>query len=248
LIVPMAGVAPFVVFMLLPFTIIAVSMPELVGRQYGGSKSIAITVTVTVVTMILAAVVYHFVLGFDIQAEGAKALKGMESATLEMSKQLWAKEDPQVMQAALKSLMDLTLRIFPALIIIWLSILTAVNLLVVKRLSSHLTRFPVIQAFSSFRNPDHLIWLLILSGFGMLGPHAVSNVALNVLVVLLFLYLLQGLAITTHFFDRLKVGWFIRALFYLLLLIVPYMAVAVLVLGIFDLWGNFRVPRNTENL
>lgn len=248
LMVPMAGAAPFSLFMMLAFTVIAVSLPELVGRQYGGGKSIAITVAVTVISIVLAAVAYRFTVGIDFQVEVAKALKDMESMSSEMYKQMGVKEDPEVTRAALKSLMDLMLTIFPALTVIGLSIMAAVNLLVIRTLSYRLPRFPVIQPFSSYRNYDHLIWLLILSGFGMLGTHPLSKVALNVLVVLLFLYLLQGLAITTHFFDRLKVGSFIRAFFYLLLLIVPYMAVAVLVLGIFDLWGNFRVPRNTENL
>jgi uncharacterized BrkB/YihY/UPF0761 family membrane protein len=50
------------------------------------------------------------------------------------------------------------------------------------------------------------------------------------------------------FFDRFAVQRFVRVIFYILLALQPYLAVAVAVLGIFDLWGNFRTPKQQENL
>jgi hypothetical protein len=40
----------------------------------------------------------------------------------------------------------------------------------------------------------------------------------------------------------------LRVFFFMLLLFQPYLVIAVAALGLFDLWGNFRIPRQTQNL
>ena len=57
----------------------------------------------------------------------------------------------------------------------------------------------------------------------------------------------QGLAVMAHFFTRFAVPAIGRFLFYLFLLLQPYLLAGVAVLGIFDMWGNFRAPRQ-QNL
>jgi uncharacterized protein YybS (DUF2232 family) len=134
-----------------------------------------------------------------------------------------------------------------------LGMFTAANLLVIKRFSVRLAQPPAIGDFLTFRMPEQLIWLVIAAGFTLLlattiGQEGGGMVALNLLIVMLSLYFVQGLAVIAHFFNRFAVAGFIRFLFYLLLLIFSYMSIAVLVLGVFDFWGNFRAPRPTENL
>jgi uncharacterized protein YybS (DUF2232 family) len=102
--------------------------------------------------------------------------------------------------------------------------------------------------FRHFRNDDRLVWLLIASGFALLPDHAIFNrAALNLLLVVLFAYLLQGLAVMAHFFTRFAVPAIGRFMFYLFLLLQPYLLAGVAALGIFDIWGNFRTPKQ-QNL
>ncbi len=93
-----------------------------------------------------------------------------------------------------------------------------------------------------------LVWVVIAAGFAMLLPQVTAHkVALNILVVTGVLYMIQGLAILQHFFDRFKTPRFARVILYFLLALQPYLLLGLAVIGIFDIWGNFRTPR-TKNL
>jgi hypothetical protein len=51
----------------------------------------------------------------------------------------------------------------------------------------------------------------------------------------------------SHFFTRFAVPAVGRFMFYLFLLLQPYLFAGVAALGIFDIWGNFRAPKQ-QNL
>lgn len=88
-----------------------------------------------------------------------------------------------------------------------------------------------------------------MAGFAMLADNDwITRVALNVLIVTLFMYFLQGMAIIGHFFNRFAAPTFVRVIFYIFLVAQPYLAVGVAALGIFDIWGDFRTPKQHENL
>jgi uncharacterized protein YybS (DUF2232 family) len=69
-----------------------------------------------------------------------------------------------------------------------------------------------------------------------------------VLIVVATFYAVQGFAVISHFFNKYAVPKFIRFIGCLLLIFQPFMVLAVAVLGIFDLWGDFRSPNKQENL
>jgi hypothetical protein len=98
--------------------------------------------------------------------------------------------------------------------------------------------------FAEWRAPELMIWPLIAAGFGVfLATGAAQTVALNLLVVLLPPYFLQGLAVVECFLGRR--GWspLLRGCTYLLLLVINPLPVIVTSVGVFDLWADFRKPR-----
>jgi hypothetical protein len=140
-------------------------------------------------------------------------------------------------------------RIYPALVLVALGAIAGLNLQLLRRMAERLNRPLALTELSRFRNPDHLVWFLIVPGFALLVRNTdVSTAALNVLAVILALYFVQGLAVALHLFDRFAVPRFIRITFYFLLALQPYLAVALATLGIFDLWGDFRTPKQQKNL
>lgn len=104
------------------------------------------------------------------------------------------------------------------------------------------------QAFADWKVPEQLVWVLILAGFlvafvnGFFGAFA-----LNVLVILLPVYFLQGLAVIDYFFRRKAFSPIFRTLGYLLVTLVNPLPMVVTGLGIFDLWANFRKPREPKS-
>ena len=104
------------------------------------------------------------------------------------------------------------------------------------------------KTFPEWKAPEPLVWVLILSGFIVAfadGPLAAF--ALNVLVVLLPVYFLQGLAVIDCFFRRKAFSPVIRTIGYLLVTLVNPLPMLVTGIGVFDLWADFRKPREPES-
>jgi len=157
-------------------------------------------------------------------------------------------EDLQSLQQGLQQAGSMMVRVYPALLAISQSGIVIVTMLAVAGFVRRGQLLLEIGEFSEFRNWDHLIWFLILSGFAMLIENdQVSRGALNLLLIVSFAYFFQGLAVMAHFFTRFAVPAFGRFMFYTFLLLQPYLLAGVAVLGIFDMWVNFRTPKQ-QNL
>ena len=66
---------------------------------------------------------------------------------------------------------------------------------------------------------------------------------MNLLVVLLPVYFLQGLAVVSFFLQRREVSPLMRALSYMILFALNPFQLIVAGIGVFDLWIDFRKPR-----
>ncbi|MRR37047.1 DUF2232 domain-containing protein, partial [bacterium] len=62
------------------------------------------------------------------------------------------------------------------------------------------------------------------------------------------LYCMDGHTVDWECRGAYRVPAFFRIFFYVLLVLQAYLALAVALLGLFDLWGDFRRPRIRENL
>ena len=103
------------------------------------------------------------------------------------------------------------------------------------------------KPFPDWKAPEQLVWILILSGFMVaFAAGMAATFALNLLVVLLPVYFLQGLAVIDCFFRRKAFSPVIRTIGYLLVTLVNPLPMLVTGIGVFDLWADFRKPREPE--
>lgn len=101
--------------------------------------------------------------------------------------------------------------------------------------------------------PEGMVWAFIAAGAAAAAPwRPWQQIGLNVLLVILALYLLQGLSIAGYFFRRLELPWYLRPLGMALALTWPpltLLAVAgTIALGLLDVWVAFRrmeIPRSS---
>ncbi len=234
---------------------VALLLPEFLRRGYGGARTVLFAVSLIMLVIVGSTAIYAFEQRLNVHTEAVQRIRTIssETAAFYTAKSGASGEQLKFFQEVIRQEGELATRIYPALLVMGLGMFTAANLLVIKRFSARLAQCPEIGAFMTFRMPEQLIWLVIAAGFTLLlatttGQEGGGMAALNLLTIMLSLYFIQGLAVIAHFFNRFAVAGFIRLLFYLLLLIFSYMSIAVLVLGVFDFWGNFRAPRPTENL
>ncbi|TWJ16417.1 uncharacterized protein YybS (DUF2232 family) [Geobacter argillaceus] len=230
--------------------LLSLLLPPLLGSGKGVSRALMLAVTATFVAILLAAIVYGVTTGIDLQTQLVKGIEKSVSQTIALYQQSGVTgDDLATLRQAMQQGGALIARIFPAMALVSLAGIAGLNVFAVNRLRTRLPNLPEFGDFRQFKNPDLLVWILIAAGFALLVPsEAVHRVALNILVVTLFAYLLQGMAIVQYLLGRFVVPAAMRFLLYFFLVLQPYLLIGVAVLGVFDLWGNFRTPRRPENL
>ena len=133
-------------------------------------------------------------------------------------------------------------QIFPSLVIISATSCIWMNFLLGKKyLAKAGIIFPGFNALERWKSPDFVIWIFILSGALIFIPYNhLDFFGFNVFLITCFIYLLQGLAIVSFFFQSKNVPHFFRYLFYFLIAVQQILMIAIAIVGLLDIWINFR--------
>ena len=100
------------------------------------------------------------------------------------------------------------------------------------------------RPFAQEAVPDHLVWGAIGAGVLLASRHEqLETAGLNLLLVLMPLYVIQGLAVFRHFFQRIGLPRLLQVVSFGLLAMQPLLLVAVSCVGLSDLWIDFRKIR-----
>jgi len=100
------------------------------------------------------------------------------------------------------------------------------------------------RAFAEEAVPDHLVWGVIGAGVMIVSQReAIELLGINLLIVLAFLYAIQGLAVLRHFFQKARVPRPLQGVSFGLFAVQPLLLVAAACLGLSDLWVDFRKIR-----
>ena len=100
------------------------------------------------------------------------------------------------------------------------------------------------RPFAQEAVPDHLVWGAIGAGVLLVSRHRpLETTGLNLLLVLMPLYVIQGLAVFRHFFQRIGLPRLLQVVSFGLLAMQPLLLVAVSCVGLSDLWIDFRKIR-----
>jgi len=233
-------------FYLLQSGLTGIMLPFFYLQGKGAARAIAYSVGINFLLITVLALAYGFWSGTDLQGV---LLKGINSSTEQAvalyAKQGLAPEDLEQFTQAIHQAGALIGKVFPALILVALGTIAALNMAIILRIrSKRLPDIPEPEPLLSFRNPDLLVWVVIAAGFALLVPDPdMSRVGLNVLVVCAFIYFLQGLAVVLTFFKRISVPSLARIIFWVALAFQPYLVLAIAIFGLFDIWGDFRTPK-----
>jgi len=141
------------------------------------------------------------------------------------------------------SVVNTTLSLMPALTAISAALMVLANLAIFWRISGRQQRvgYALFGDLVRWSTPEWLIWVLLVTGFGVFIPiPAMSTIALNCFVCLAAVYFCQGLAIMVFYFRLLAMPSLARVLIYFITIVQPVLAVLVCTAGILDLWIDFR--------
>jgi Predicted membrane protein (DUF2232) len=162
--------------------------------------------------------------------------------------QLQEGEDEQL-AALVEALPQLVFTVLPALMVIGHLFTNLCNYILARRYCQRSQ--PPLRLdpddLTCWRASDYLVWVFLASGAALLVPiDLVSTIGLNVLLVTLAVYLLQGLAIVLFWGRRLPLPLGVQFLMIAVVFLIagPLSVIVCTAAGLFDLWVDFRRQRH----
>jgi uncharacterized protein YybS (DUF2232 family) len=239
---------------LLPYLVSSVAisllLPEFLVRGKGSTRALLCTVGLNVLLLAVLAGFAVAVFNIDVDARMRSIIHDSVVTVGETYRQSGLSgQELQALKDGLQLLEKLLVKLYPSCIILLFGVMAGINLLLLKKVSGSLGRDISFGIFSQYRNPDSLIWLVILAGFTLLTDSVMlTNIALNILVVLYFLYFVQGLAIIVWYATKKNLPRVLQGIFYVVLALQPLLTAVVAVFGLADLWVDIRAQKKIENL
>jgi uncharacterized protein YybS (DUF2232 family) len=173
-------------------------------------------------------------------------LKSNLTGALEMYKGMGLEQEKAAqIQAYGKAFIDTIARIYPALLVVGSGFVVWLNVI----LGRHILRragleYPLFPDADRWQAPEIMIWGLIAAGFSLfLKSDVIRLLAMNGLIVLMTVYLFQGISIIIFFLNKHKAPTWIRGVTWFLLFFQQIFMLVVALAGVFDQWVDFRKIR-----
>jgi uncharacterized protein YybS (DUF2232 family) len=146
------------------------------------------------------------------------------------------------MESNLVESVPLIVRIIPGVLVSCVIGISWLNLLISRRYCrAAALDYCISDRLALWKSPEFMVWFVIAGGLLALLP--VGDLRLpgvNVLIVVGTLYFLQGLAIVAFYMERWKMPWFVKGFIYAVLFLQQFASLAIAILGLFDVWFDFR--------
>ncbi|MHC1725102.1 MAG: YybS family protein [Syntrophobacteraceae bacterium] len=148
----------------------------------------------------------------------------------------------QELETALLDIVPLMVRVIPGVLVASTLAVSWLNLLVSRRYCrAAAVESCLREKLALWKAPEPMVWFVIGAGLMLLLPvDGLWLLGLNILIVLGGIYFLHGLAIVSFYFEKWKLPFLARGLIYALLFLQQFAAIATAVLGLFDIWFDFR--------
>jgi uncharacterized protein YybS (DUF2232 family) len=145
-------------------------------------------------------------------------------------------------QLYIQALGDMILKIYPGLLIIGTGFVVWLNVMISRplfRVTGVVA--PLFGPLDRWQTSERVVWGVIASGFALFLPvGGVQSLAINALIVLLTVYVFQGLSILIFFLIKYRIPLWVRVGIYSLILFQQILLLGLAVVGLFDQWIDFR--------
>jgi uncharacterized protein YybS (DUF2232 family) len=240
------------VMYLIQFGIPGAVLPWLLNRGIAWDKAVVVTLSVMAVASLGGLLIFSAAAGQSPLAMVGGLIDKELAQTSTVMQEMFAGTDlpadqKQEVAHAVENMAMFLQKAYPGIVVTVAGLMTLGLVLLLALLARGRYALPG-KSFPQWKAPEQLVWVLILSGFTVAFAGGMpATIALNVLVILLPVYFLQGLAVIDCFFRRKAFSPVIRTIGYLLVTLVNPLPMLVTGIGVFDLWADFRKPREPES-
>ncbi len=165
------------------------------------------------------------------------------------AEQIPAGVDAQAFREALSSVRQTTVMIFPGAMTLFAWLIWMGNVLLARRLAKYYGFFNGPELPLSgvhFSKRDSLVFSLLLLIAALLTGGTIQYLALNASIALAGLFVVQGLAVTLVWLNRRGIRM-LTLLLFPILVVQPVMILPFIILGLFDVWFDYRGKNHPAN-
>ncbi|ADE57536.1 MULTISPECIES: YybS family protein [Aminobacterium] len=236
-------------FFILGFGVLGVGLGILAKRFTRGVEIILYGILLSLGSKLLLMVIASKVMGvnpFSIDPVEVETMfnkifafyagKGLSPETIESMKQ-------QVMMS-----LKIIPLVFPALLTLAASVdcylSYVISSAVIRRVGSGV--LPPLPPFSNWRFPKSIFWALLVSMvFSMVGMQQgqtslLFRMGMNLKLLVNIIFLLQGLSVIWYYLSLKGIGAVVKWIALLLIVFIPFLSNVSLILGVADMWFDFR--------
>ncbi len=143
---------------------------------------------------------------------------------------------------AMDEIRDTLILVLPGMVGAALLVIAWINTLMARVIFKVKNIFIISTApLNIWKTPDSLVWALIGCAVLMMIPGGAPKIiGINGLIILMTIYFFQGIAIVSFYLNKKQIPFFLRVLFYAIIVIQQILLMMVVGLGFFDAWFNFR--------
>lgn len=227
---------------LLQFAIPGVVLSESIIKRYSVEKSFLLALSATVTAIMLFLSLYASGQGLDISELVKSGVQGIVDQVIAFNEGTGGTEEhlrefKKVAPLAVEGIA----RIYYSLITIIVMFMLWCNILGLSRILKRVGGTLPFGDLSKWRAPEYFVWGVIAGGVVLFaGVDSLVLLAVNLLLVLFVAYFFQGMAIVSCFLNRKELSGFLRGTVYAFIFVMWYLAIVVAVIGLFDLWFDFR--------
>jgi uncharacterized protein YybS (DUF2232 family) len=199
--------------------------------------------TAGLIVFAIGALVFWLSYGDGSEGSGMQAERDLRDVVgLILQQYGTASSDQRVIEEAVQKMLPFLVKMLPGAALSSMLMACWLNLLAAKRYCRrHQLPLPGWQEWRQWKAPDFLVWVVIGSGLVFLLPFDFLQIpGLNAIMVAGVVYLFQGLAIVSFYFERWKLPRIFRAFLYGVIFIQQFLTLGAMLMGLFDMWVDFR--------
>ena len=227
----------------------------LLSELYRRKLSIGFTVFLGTAIMLFFGVIFLFM--FEQPGANEHVDESHELSQMELERALNYLEDMGLEEEELiqlkqkgKTIIEIFLKISPALTIVWLGFMVWLNVMVSKPLFRlRGLKYPDFEPMDKWQTPEFLVWGLIVAGFAYFLP--IDNmkwIAINAIIVICAIYAFHGISIVLFLMNKFKAPSWARFGLLLILSTQLFFWIALSMAGLFDQWIDFRKIHRHDNM
>jgi uncharacterized protein YybS (DUF2232 family) len=234
---------PQLIFLCVEFSLLGLIMAELYRREW----SIGLSVLASTSAVLLIGLIVLTLAGLRQNMGPLEMVHAYMENTLRQSVHVYEDVGARAEKAHelgeyLAVVANVISRIYPSLLIVGTGFVVWFNIILSRPIFKMTNlAYPPYGALDRWRAHELMVWGVIAAGFSLFLPlSSIRWLAINALIVMMAVYVFQGLAIVMFFLNKYRVSPWIRFGVYFLILFQQIFIVGLAAAGLFDQWIDFR--------